>query len=169
VSILAGLPIGATPPSPKEEASTDSATILRELEGIRGELRSIAKSLQAVEEHHRVTALMTRIQLKQQRLGSLEGQIRSARGEQEATEQEIERLTAVERTWGDPVGDVPADERQDQEERRGLEVMRQQKKSLESRVETLRMRIVELENDLARVQEDILALEEAVDEQLGLR
>jgi hypothetical protein len=112
---------------------------------------------------------MTRIQLKQQRLSSVEGQLRSARGEQEATEQEIERLTAVEATMTDQVGDAPGDGRMAEEERRGLELVRQQKKSLESRVETLRMRIAELENDLALALKDVHALEEAVDEELGLR
>jgi len=168
-SLLAGLVIGATTLSAEDEAGTDTARVASELAGIRGELRTIAQLLGTVEEHHRVTALMTRIQLKQQRLSSVEGQLHSARAEQEAVEQEIERLAVVERTWADRPGDDATDERLKAEEERQLELMRQQRKSLESRVETLRMRIVELDNDLARVRKEILALEETVDEQLGLR
>lgn len=146
----------------------DPARVVRELEGIRGELRSIAQSLVTVEKQNRVTALMTRIQLKQQRLSSIESQLRSARGEQEGAERDIERLTEIEQSWTAGVGEDPA-ERLSEEQRQQLGLLRQQKKNFESQVATLRMRIVDLENDFARAQKDILALEETVDEQLGLR
>jgi DNA repair exonuclease SbcCD ATPase subunit len=163
-SILAGLSVGLAPQASGQEASADAARVVQQLEGIRSELKSIGQLLAAVEEHQRVTALMTRIRLKQQRLSSIEDQLRSARGEREGMEQEIDRLTALERSYDGRDGDKLGEE-----ERRGLELMRQEKKNLESRVETLRMRTVELENELAGAQKEILALEEAVDELLGLR
>jgi len=164
LAMLLPLSTGGAAASEAEDAGPDAAGVVRQLEGIRDELRSIVELLGAVEEQQRVTALMTRIRLKQQRLSSIEGQLRSARAEQEAAEQEIERLTAVEKSWTEGKGEGLADE-----ERRALELMRQERKNLASRVETLRLRVVELENDLSRAQDEILALEETVDEQLGLR
>lgn len=169
VAILVSTSLTSTPASSADETGTDPTGVIGQLEGIRGELENIAGLLRAVEKQQGVMALMARIRLKQQRLSSIESQLRSTRGEQEAAEQEIGRLTAIEESWSQEEDGALSGDGLSEEQRRGLELMRQEKKSLASRVETLRMRVVELENDLARAREDILALEEAVDEQLGLR
>ena len=50
-----------------------------------------------------------------------------------------------------------------------LEYLRREKTNVETRLEAQRATVIELENDLMRAREDVLALEETVDEQLGLR
>jgi hypothetical protein len=162
------LPLSAAAAWAEGEDAATAPDIAEQLEGIRGELKTIARLLGAVEGHQRVGALIARIGLKQQRLASIEGRLRSTRDEQESLEQEIERLTAIEQSWTEGL-DEALDDGLSEDERRGLEMMRQEKKSVENRVETLRLRVVELENDLMRAQEDVLALEEIVDERLGLR
>lgn len=169
MAFLMALSFAAAPAAAEDETRTDSSGAVGELRGIRDELKAIAQTLGAVEKHQRVAALMTRIQLKQQRLASIEDELRSTRSEQEAAEQEIARLTGIEESWTKEKGEPFSNEGLSEEERRGLEIMRQQKKNLGSRVETLRPRIVELENDLAKARENILTLEETVDAQLGLR
>jgi chromosome segregation ATPase len=167
--ILVMLLCAAMPASAEEGRAADPSGAVAQLQGIRQELRSIVELLGTLEQHQRVATLMTRIRLKQQRLASIEGELRAARGEQEDAEQEITRLTAIEESWTSEDREALGDDAAKEAERRELELLRQERKSRAVRVETLRTRIVELENDLAGVQEDILALEETVDDQLGLR
>lgn len=144
-------------------------SVAAELQGIRAELRGIGELLRKVEEHQHVQTLLSRIRLEQERLSSIESQLRSARGEQEATEQEIDRLTTVEESWTRRDSELLGGAELTEEERQGMELIRHQRRALASRVETLRGRIVELENQLAAVEREILALEEVVDGRLGLR
>ena len=169
VAIFAMLSVLGMAASVGEDEIADTPGLVGQLQAIRSELRGIADRLGSVEEQQRLVALVGRIQLKQQRLSTIEGQLRSARGEQEANEQEIERLDAVLDSWPKTKEGRVVDDERGGEERRQLELMQQSRKSLGARVETLRLRIVELDNELARGQRDLLALEETVDERLGLR
>jgi hypothetical protein len=112
---------------------------------------------------------LTRLQLKQQRLSPIESLLRSARSEEEAVVQEIERLSAHERTMLDGVGADGGDEAPSNAARQELAVLREQKTILSNRAEALRSRVVEYENELASALKDLQALEDAVDEHLGLR
>ena len=170
VAMLAAWSAGATPAAAGEETDAHSAAVVGQLEGIRGELRSIAQLLGSLEKHQRVTALMARMRPKQERLAAIEGRLLSARGEREDVKRELEQLTGIEQAWmAETDGDLSRGDAPSEHERRQVEMLRQQKKILASRVDTLDLRIVELENDLSRARDDILALEQTVDEQLGLR
>ena len=108
--------------------------------------------------------------LKQQRLSALESQLREARSHQEEMEQEIEHMEAIAQSYfeGRDSGDFDADPLNDTQQKE-LEFMRQQKSNLQTRLQAQRATVIDLENDLMRAREDVLALEETVDEQLGLR
>jgi chromosome segregation ATPase len=150
-------------------AGEDVAPVVDQLEGIRVELKAISRYLQLLEEHQQVTLLMTRIRLKQQRLSLLESRVQSARNEQQYIEEEIEQLQTVEQSYFE---DVERDEfgtEESEARQQELSYLRQQKRNLQSRLEAQRARVIELENDLMQAREDVLALEEAVDERLGLR
>jgi len=168
---LLALLVGVTTAAADEGAGTaaEANAVAAQLEGIRGELKSIVQLLGSVEEHQQLSVLMTRIRLKQERMMAIEGELRSARGEHEAAEREAKRIEGIERSWTQGLDDALEPKELDENERRQLDLMREEKKSLESRAEVLRLRIVELENDVARAQDDIRALEETVDERLGLR
>ena len=155
---LAVLSVPVTPAT--AQSGDDTGPVVTQLEGIRAELKSISQ----------VTLLMTRIRLKQQRLGALESQLREARGHQEEMEQEIEHMEAIAQSYfeGHDSGDFDADPLNDTQQKE-LEFMRQQKSNLQTRLQTQRAVVIDLENDLMRAREDVLALEETVDEQLGLR
>lgn len=170
-ALLLALAILAAPATPTAAQSGDEAgEVVTQLDGIRIELKTISQLLQTFEKHQQVTLLMTRIRLKQQRLSLLESQLREARGNQENMEQELEHMEVVENSYfegldRDDFGAEPPDDAMQKE----LEFIRQQKKNLESRLQGQRAAVIELENELARAREDVLALEETVDEQLGLR
>ena len=166
--VLAVLATHATPIV--AQAADEAGPVVTQLEGIRAELKAISQLLQTLEKHQQVTLLMTRIRLKQQRLSLLESQLREARGHQEDLEQTLENMEAIEKSYyegleGDEFDVDPANDTQQKE----LEYMRQQKSNLEKRLQGQRATTIDLENDLMRAREDVLALEETVDEQLGLR
>jgi len=170
-ALLLALAILATPVTPTAAQSGDEAgEVVTQLDGIRSELKSISQLLQTLEKHQQVTLLMTRIRLKQQRLSLLESQLREARDNQENMEQELEHMAAVEKSYFESpdsgeFGSEPPDEAMQKE----LEYMRQRKANLQTRLEGQRATVIELENELMRARRDVLALEETVDEQLGLR
>jgi hypothetical protein len=172
VTLLALLMASVSPSTAAEEtvrAAEHSDPVVRELGGIREELRALARLLEGLRGGQEVAALLTRLQLKQQRLSPIESLLRSARSEEEAVEQEIERLSAHERTMLDGVGADGGDEAPSNTARQELAVLREQKTILSNRAEALRSRVVEYENDLASALKDLQALEDAVDEHLGLR
>ena len=169
--LLGALAILALPVSAIAAPADDEiGPVVTQLEGIRVELKAISGLLQTLEKHQQVTLLMTRIRLKQQRLSRLESQVEEARHEEGYLGEEIEHLEMVEKSYfedldGDSFSAEPSNEAQQKE----LEFMRQQRSNLEARREALRARAIEAENDLMRAREEVLALEETVDKQLGLR
>jgi len=142
--------------------------LARQLEGIRAELHGIAELLATVERHQEVMTLMTRIRLKQQGLASREADLRNAQSELENLEQQLEMLAGLERSWSDERTDGLV-EAEAESVRQQRELVRQRTESLEGRKKVLDMRVVELENELARARDDVAALEEIVDDRLGLR
>jgi len=151
------------------QTGDEVGSVVTQLEGIRAELGSISQLLQTLEKHQQVTLLMTRIRLKQQRLSLLESQLREARNDQTNLEQELEHLETVEASY---LTGLERDDfgTEDSEVMRGeIEFLRRQKTNVETRLEAQRAAVIELENVLGRAREDVLALEETVDEQLGLR
>lgn len=143
--------------------------VVMQLKGIRAELSSISKLLQTLEQHQQVTLLMTRIRLKQQRLSLLESQLREARGKQQDLEQEIEQLETVEQSYVDSMNREEFGTEESETIQGEIEFLRRQRGNVETRLQTQRATVIDLENDLMRAREDVLALEETVDEQLGLR
>lgn len=151
-----------------ETTAAESDSVIEQLAGIRDELRSISTLLAAAGRHQEVTALMTRIRLKQQSLSSIETELRDRQAEKDGVQQEIEQLTAVAESWSGSLDERLSAETQS-EDKRQLELLRRQLENFKARTEGLGLRIVELENDLARAREEVAALEETVDERLGLR
>jgi chromosome segregation ATPase len=168
VTALLSFWIVAAPVPPSLADEEGAGAVAKQLEGIRVELQAIAGYLETLEQHQQVSMLMTRIRLKQQRLALLESQLTETRADREKIEQEIEQFEAVEQSF---VSGLDRDDLSDDADvlRGELELLRQRKSNLESRLEAKRIAIIELENELMRAREDVLALEETVDERLGLR
>ena len=159
------VPVGST------LAQDDNAMgpVVTQLEGIRAELGSISQLLQTLEKHQQVTLLMQRIRLKQQRLSLLETRLQDARDDEQDLGQEIEQLESIAQSYAEGLnaGDFGDDGQEGLQQE--LEFLGRQRSSAETRLEAQRANVIELENDLMRAREDVLALEETVDEQLGLR
>ena len=100
---------------------------------------------------------------------NLERELRAIRDNREGVGEELKGMRMMLEDWErekhdqDPA--LPEDEDFDRELRR----LRQNIELMEEREATLDLRIIELDNDLARSRSDIRILEESVDEQLGLR
>jgi len=147
-----------------DTAGADALT--SELAGMRRSLHEISLLLSAALDQQEMSVLMTRIELKQRRLQPLEVSLRGARGSLESVKDERSHLTDMIEMMREEAGkDTPDAESLKPEVERG----RKQLDRLAEREATLRQRIIELEDDLARNQEDIATLEEMVDERLGLR
>lgn len=144
----------------------------RELAGMRLSLQEITILLAAALEHQELSVLMSRIELKQRRLQPLETALLNARKERRGmTEEEAhhaDMLEMFEDQAGTHANDPEAMEREDLMKR---EASRSRKRldRLASLIDALDLRIIELEDDLARNEDDIAILEELIDERLGLR
>lgn len=153
------------------EAGTADA-LQRELAGIRLSIQEITILLAAALEHQELSVLMSRIELKQRRLQPLETALLNARKERRGmTEEEAhhaDMLEMFEDQAGTHANDPEAMEREDLMKQ---EISRSRKRldRLASLIDALDLRIIELEDDLARNEDDIAILEELIDERLGLR
>jgi len=139
---------------------------------MRLSLQEITILLAAALEHQELSVLMSRIELKQRRLQPLETALLNARKERRGmTEEEAhhaDMLEMFEDQAGTHANDPEAMEREDLMKQ---EASRSRKRldRLASLIDALDLRIIELEDDLARNEDDIAILEELIDERLGLR
>lgn len=141
-------------------------SVVEELAGIRSELGSIAELLAALERHQQDATLMARMRMKQERVGELEGELRSMREQATAMEEELSHFEAFESSLDQELEDTdPAAVENAREQLRFLNTRRAQ---LEGKLEELRLRTPELENELARARAELEDLEELLDERLGL-
>jgi chromosome segregation ATPase len=154
---------------PEESAPPEEVSPQEELRRLNATLREIADLLRQHLERQETDVFLRRLDLSYQRLAPLENELRSARSEKEGVAAEAENLASM----------LASAEEQIEQESSVLEVddgSQRMKREIEARVEQLRRRewqleqqIVELENRLARRLEDVQALEEWIDERLGLR
>ena len=151
--------------APLAQAQQPTDPLIDELAGIRSELGAIVELLGALERHEATNALMARLRLKEARVSAAEASLKSAQDEVDQIGQEVAQLTMMEESFFEESNDRQLTD----PERRQLEMLLNQRQAMSERAEALRPRIVELENELARAQNDLKALEEAVDERLGLR
>jgi len=166
--VALALAVGA-PAARAEEPADPAIAIVRELAAIRGELHGISEMLSAMQQQQQLSALMARLQVKQSRAADIEGELRGVRSERDGQQAQLDELKAMEEAWFDNIDARAGNDEERDAMRRQMEMLQQKKKIIEERIENLRLRGVELENNLSRAQEDVQALEEAVDERLGLR
>lgn len=171
VAALATLLVFATPlhSQTEEPTATEEVSPQEELHRLNQTLKEIADLLRQHLERQETEVFLRRLDLSYQRLAPLENELRSARSEKESVASEQENLTNM----------LASAEEQIERESSTLEVdsgTQQMKREVEARIEQLKkqewqveQRIVDLENRLARRQEDVQALEEWIDERLGLR
>jgi chromosome segregation ATPase len=159
-------------PAPQETtAQTPSAdamvTALRqELAGMRRSLDEISLLLAATLDQHQVAVLMTRIELKQRRMSPLEEHLQRTRDERDGMQQNRAQMIDMEETIRAEVGES---EEEQQQMRLDLAHFQREMDRMDDRIAVLDQRIIELEDDLSRNQDDIAVLEEMVDERLDLR
>jgi chromosome segregation ATPase len=154
---------------PEEPAPPEQVSPQEELRRLNATLREIADLLRQHLERQETDVFLRRLDLSYQRLAPLENELRSARSEKEGVAAEMENMAHM----------LAAAEEQIEQESSVLEGddgSQRMKREIEARVEQLKRRewqleqqIVELENRLARRLEDVQALEEWIDERLGLR
>jgi chromosome segregation ATPase len=173
VALLTAPPATAGPePAPQETtAQTPSAdamvTALRqELAGMRRSLDEISLLLAATLDQHQVAVLMTRIELKQRRMSPLEEHLQRTRDERDGMQQNRAQMIDMEETIRAEVGES---EEEQQQMRLDLAHFQREMDRMDDRIAVLDQRIIELEDDLSRNQDDIAVLEEMVDERLDLR
>ena len=159
----AGLPVAAA--GGGDDAGRADA-MQRELAGMRRSLHEITILLAAALDHQELSVLMSRMELKQRRLQPLEAALDSARKERQGLTDEASHLADMLEMFREEAGENSTDT----EALQG-EILRGRKRQdrLAERVAALDLRIIELEDDLARNEEDIIMLEEMVDARLGLR
>ena len=172
-ALLTAPPATAGPePAPQETtAQTPSAdamvTALRqELAGMRRSLDEISLLLAATLDQHQVAVLMTRIELKQRRMSPLEEHLQRTRDERDGMQQNRAQMIDMEETIRAEVGES---EEEQQQMRLDLAHFQREMDRMDDRIAVLDQRIIELEDDLSRNQDDIAVLEEMVDERLDLR
>ncbi|MCP4659212.1 MAG: YbhB/YbcL family Raf kinase inhibitor-like protein [bacterium] len=155
----------------EEEATASETTLAQELTKLNQTMREITELMRTYIARQEVDMIMKRIELHRRYLTPLEEELRRAKSTQENVEEELERMSVIiaemeeELERDDSDGLDPADGRAQQ----AVDRMELHLKLQKDRRWTLEQRIIELENDLTGRRQEMEALEEIADEQLGLR
>lgn len=155
----------------QEEPPAPGRTLQQEMAEVNRTLREIVDLMRLSLERHELDVLIRRLELYSRSLAPREQELRRAQANKESVEQELERMEAFmaqleEEMARDAETGLEAPDSGLERQRADFET---HQKLLKDRRWNLEQRIIELENDLTDRRRQIEALEEVVDERLGLR
>jgi chromosome segregation ATPase len=169
VVILLTLGGGALAAEPSPAASAAALELLaREVAGMRASLERIAHRLDELSAGQEIDLLLRRIALRERRLETPTAELRRLRGQLASAQEERMQLAlyleslAEEVTRGQLGGEDVAELQDEGEQVEAL---------LEGRlaeIDSIEVRIIPLENEIAEAREEIEILEEILDERLEL-
>ncbi len=159
-------------PALAQEPATASATTLeQELTQLNQTMREIAELMRTYIARQEVDMILKRIELHRRYLNPLEEELRRTRSTKENMEEEIERMSAMIIEMEEQIAREDSDglDPADSPARQAIDRMELHLKLTKDRQWTLEQRVLSLENDLSSRRQEMEALEEIADEQLGLR
>jgi len=164
VLILSALPAAG------QSGSTDEivAQLSDDVEGIRRALDRMVGLMETVRSQRDVDLLIKRIELHERRLAPLQSRLRSAESEINGNEEHLKHLELMQEQHEEILNeeiregtDTPRSET-----RRVLDDIARDRAAAEERLELVRMRAQQYENDLARGRKEIEILDETLIELL---
>jgi chromosome segregation ATPase len=157
-------------PAIGQDGATDQTTarLSDEMRGIRQSLDRIVDLLETLQRRQDVDLLLKRIELRERRLDPLESRLRSAESEIQGTEDHLHELDKMEEQHEEILNEEirEGSDAPRSETRRILDDIQRTREAQEERLEAVRMRLQQYENDLARGRETIEILDEMLDELL---
>jgi hypothetical protein len=156
--ILSALPVAA------QSGATDYAAgpLPEDVKGIRQALDRLVVLLETTQRHQEIDLVLKRIELHDRRTEPLERRLRSAESEIEGIEEHLKALERMkeqeEELFDDAVRE--GNEAQRGESRRMLDDIERTRVGAEERLESVRMRMQQYENDLSASRREIEILDE---------
>jgi len=156
--ILSSLPVAGQAPA----TDAPSGLLSEDVQGIRRALDRLVVLLEITQRHQEVDLVLKRIELRERRMEPLERRLRSAENEIEGIEEQLQALERMREQQ---------EEALDEEIREGVDVPRSETRRLlddierseagaAERLESVRMRVQQYENDLAHGRREIEILDD---------
>lgn len=162
-AILAAVMLTALPAAAQSAATHDASEPMSDdLKGIRQALDRLVALLETAEHHQRVDLVLKRIELRERRMEPLERRLRSTENEIEGIEEQLKALERM-RAQHEELLDDEIREGADtphSETRRILDDIERSQAGATERLEAVRVRLQQYENDLADGRREIEILDE---------
>jgi len=159
---------GHSADAPEADPGTQIATLTGEIRSLNRSLEDIAGSLRALLHDQKVELSIRRIELEERRQEPLGGELRSARAEVRAQQEELTRMEGIRENVRRQIDDAvrAGADPQTVPQRSELEQFETVVALERERLATAEARVIDLENDAARGRGRIAILDEQLQELL---